>query len=206
MNLRVATPLAAAVAVAAGIFILVSLLVPGLEDMRNRILNWAILMAALALLLGMLNLFSVHFEKIRNRQQPVYSAVLIIAMLATFGITAWEGSQGVISTWIFNNIEVPIEASLMAVLAISLTLAAVRLLQNRKDLMSIVFAVTLFILLLGSGPLFGIELPFFTSGLGPYVNGILSTGAMRGLLIGVALGTMLTGLRILIAADRPYGG
>jgi len=91
-------------------------------------------------------------------------------------------------------------------LAISLTLAAVRLLQNRKDLMSIVFAVTLFILLLGSGPLFGIELPFFTSGLGPYVNGILSTGAMRGLLIGVALGTMLTGLRILIAADRPYGG
>jgi hypothetical protein len=203
MNLRGITPIAAAVAIAGGVFILVSLFVPGFEELRNRILNWAVLLAAL---LGMVNLFSVHFEKLRNRQQPVYSAILIIAMLATFGITAWEGSQALIPSWIFNNIEVPIEASLMAVLAVSLTLAAARLLQNRKDLMSIVFASTLFILLLGSGPLFGIELPFFTGRLGPYVSGILATGAMRGLLIGVALGTVLTGLRILIGADRPYGG
>lgn len=206
MNLRGTTPIAAAVAIAGGVFILVSLFVPGFEDLRNRILNWAILLAALALLLGLVNLFSVHFEKLRNRQQPVYSAILIVAMLATFGITAWEGSQAPIPSWIFNNIEVPIEASLMAVLAVSLTLAAARLMQNRKDLMSIVFAITLFILLLGSGPLFGVELPFFTSRLGPYVSGILATGAMRGLLIGVALGTVLTGLRILIGADRPYGG
>jgi hypothetical protein len=206
MNLRGIIPIAAAVAIAGGVFILVSLFVPGFEELRNRILNWAVLLAALALLLGMVNLFSVHFEKLRNRQQPVYSAILIIAMLATFGITAWEGSQALIPSWIFNNIEVPIEASLMAVLAVSLTLAAARLLQNRKDLMSIVFAITLFILLLGSGPLFGIELPFFTGRLGAYVSGILATGAMRGLLIGVALGTVLTGLRILIGADRPYGG
>lgn len=206
MNLGVRTPLAAAVAIAAGLFILVSLFIPGFEDLRNRILNLVVLLAALALLLGMVNLLTVHFEKLRKREQPVYSAVLIISMLATFGITAWEGSQGLIPTWIFNNIQVPIEASLMAVLAISLTLAAARLLQHRKDLMSIVFAATLFIVLLGSGPLFGIELPFFTSTLGPYMTQFLSTGAMRGLLIGVALGTLLTGLRILIGADRPYGG
>jgi hypothetical protein len=28
----------------------------------------------------------------------------------------------------------------------------------------------------------------------------------RGILLGVALGTVATGLRILIGADRPYGG
>ena len=206
MNLRVRTPVAAGVAIAAGMFVLVSLFVPGFEDLRNRVLNWAILLAALALLLGMVNLLTVHIERVRSRQQPLYSAVLIIALLATFGITVWEGSQGVTAAWIFNNIQVPIEASLMAVLAISLTLAAARLLHFRKDLMSIVFAVALFVLLLGSGPLFGIDLPFFTGTLGPYVTQFLSTGAMRGLLIGVALGTVLTGLRILIGADRPYGG
>lgn len=206
MNLRVRTPIAAGVAIAAGMFVLISLFVPGFEDLRNRVLNWAILLAALALLLGMVNLLTVHFEKVRSRQQPLYSAVLIIALLATFGITVWEGSQGVTAAWIFNNIQVPIEASLMAVLAISLTLAAARLLHFRKDLMSIVFAVALFVLLLGSGPLFGIDLPFFTGTLGPYVTQFLSTGAIRGLLIGVALGTVLTGLRILVGADRPYGG
>jgi hypothetical protein len=38
------------------------------------------------------------------------------------------------------------------------------------------------------------------------VTNYISLGALRGLLIGVALGTITTGLRILIGADRPYGG
>jgi hypothetical protein len=72
--------------------------------------------------------------------------------------------------------------------------------------MSIVFLVTLFVLLLSSGPLFGIEIPIFTGTIGPIINKYLSVGALRGLLIGVSLGTLATGLRILIGADRPYGG
>ncbi|MEX2160812.1 MAG: hypothetical protein WD751_02765 [Anaerolineales bacterium] len=206
MNLRIHTPLAAAVAITGGLLILLTLFIPGYDDVRTRILNWAVLLAAIALLIGLVNLFAVHFDRLRNKQKPIYSAVLLIALLITFGITLWEGSGGLIPSWIFSNIQIPIETSLMAVLAVTLTLAAARLLQRRTDLMNIVFVVTLFVLLLGSGPLFGIELPIFTTSLGPYITNFLSTGAMRGLLIGVGLGTLLTGLRILIGADRPYGG
>lgn len=206
MNLRLRTPVAAAVAIAFGIIVLGSLLIPGFEQFRDRILNWAILLAAVALLLGFANLFKVHFHKLRNQEKPVYSLILLAAMLITFLITLWEGSQGAIANWIFANIQVPIETSLMAVLAVSLTIAAARILQQRKDLMSIVFLVTLFVLLLSSGPLFGIELPLFTRTIGPYVNNFLSAGALRGLLIGVSLGTLTTGLRILLGAERPYGG
>ena len=35
---------------------------------------------------------------------------------------------------------------------------------------------------------------------------MLSRGGARGLLIGIALGTLLTGLRVLFGVDRPYGG
>ena len=38
------------------------------------------------------------------------------------------------------------------------------------------------------------------------VTGMISSGGARGLLIGVALGTLLTGLRVLFGIDRPYGG
>ncbi len=206
MNLRLRTPLAAAVAIAFGFIVLASLLIPGLAGLRNRILNWAILLAAVALLLGFANLFQVHFHKMRNKEKPVHSLILLAGMLVTFIVTLWEGSQGITAAWIFKNIQIPVETSLMAVLAISLTIAAARILQQRKDLISIVFLVTLFILLLSSGPLFGIELPFFTRTIGPYVNNFLSIGALRGLLIGVSLGTLATGLRILLGADRPYGG
>lgn len=199
-------PLSTAVAISFGILVLLGLFIPALFDLRNQILNWAILLAALALLLGLVNLFQVHFHRLRSRQKPVYSAVLIIAMLATFAITLLQGSNGSLATWIFNYIQVPMETSLMALVAVSLTLAAARLMQQREDLMSIVFLVTLFILLLGAGPLFGLELPYFTRVLAPYITNFISLGALRGLLIGVALGTITTGLRILIGADRPYGG
>jgi len=206
MNLRLQTPLATAVAIAFGFIILASLLIPDLMDVRNQILNWAILLAAIALFLGFANLFQVHLQKLRNKEKSAYSSILIVAMLVTFAITLWEGSQGVTAAWIFNNIQLPIETSLMAVLAISLTIAAAQILQQRKDLMSLVFIGTVFILILSSGPLFGIELPVFTRTIGPIVNNFLSVGALRGLLIGVSLGTLASGLRILLGSDRPYGG
>jgi hypothetical protein len=35
--------------------------------------------------------------------------------------------------------------------------------------------------------------------------GMFSNGGTRGLLLGIALGTVLTGLRVLFGVDRPYG-
>jgi hypothetical protein len=198
--------ISAAVAIGIGFLLLLSLLVPGLEELRTRVLNWAVLLAAVALVMGLVNLFQLHLANVRNRERTLYSALLLVGMLVTFGITLWEGSGAVLPSWIFANIQFPVETSLMAVLAVTLTLAAARLLQQRNDRMSIVFVVTLFILLLSSGPLFGLELPFLTRTVGPYITNFISVGALRGLLIGVALGTVATALRILIGADRPYSG
>lgn len=199
-------PLSTAIAIGFGLLILVSLFVNELTDLRNRILNWAILLAAIALLLGLVNLFQVHYRRIRQKEKPIYSFVLIVGMAVTFAVTLLQGSQAAIPSWIFNYIQVPIETSLMAVLAVSLTLSAARLVRNRTDLMAIVFLVTLLILLVGAGPLFGVEIPFASRVLAPYINNSLAMGAIRGLLIGVALGTVTTGLRVLIGADRPFGG
>jgi prolyl-tRNA editing enzyme YbaK/EbsC (Cys-tRNA(Pro) deacylase) len=35
---------------------------------------------------------------------------------------------------------------------------------------------------------------------------VLAAAGARGILLGVALGTLTTGIRILFGADRPYGG
>ncbi|HRN50801.1 MAG TPA: hypothetical protein PLC52_06330 [Anaerolineales bacterium] len=203
MNLR--APLSTAVAIGFGLLVLLGIFIPDLADLRNRILTWAMLLAAMALLLGLLNLFQVHYQRIRAKEKSVYSLVLIVAMVITFALTLLQGSDSASAEWVFNYIVVPIETSLMAVLAISLTLAAARTFQHRTDLMNLVFIGTLLVLLLGAGPLFGMELPYFTGVLSPYINNVLALGAMRGLLMGVALGTITTGVRILIGADRPYG-
>jgi hypothetical protein len=107
-----------------------------------------------------------------------------------------------------NAIMVPVEASLMAILSVTLIYASVRLLRRRRmDVMSVIF---LFVAVLF---LFAVTLPMLLGNAGDRLGqlilqstGMLSRGGARGLLIGISLGTLLTGLRVIFGIDRPYGG
>jgi hypothetical protein len=203
---KMRAPISTTIAISFGMIVLLSLFIPTLGAIRERILGWAILLAAIALLIGLVNLFRIHFDHLRQNQQGAYSLILLLGMSITFLVTLLQGRQGEIANWIFNHVQFPVESTLMALLSITLTLAAARLLQQRSELSSIIFILVLFIMLLGSAPLFGFELPLFTRSITPYITRVLSIGATRGLLIGVALGTMATAIRILVGADRPFGG
>jgi hypothetical protein len=49
-------------------------------------------------------------------------------------------------------------------------------------------------------------MPVFGTLVHPWITQVIALGGARGILIGVALGTLTTGLRVLFGADRPYGG
>ena len=94
----------------------------------------------------------------------------------------------------------------MAVLAVGLAYASFRFFQRRKGLMPVVFAISaLVFLLLASGVLFmGLNTPIVNN-LTLFLNRLPLAGA-RGILLGVALGSLTAGLRVLMGADRPYSG
>jgi hypothetical protein len=105
---------------------------------------------------------------------------------------------------VVNAIIIPVEASLLAILAVTLVYASIRLLRRRTDLISVLFLISAVLFLLALMPTpFG---PFPLDQLITFFVGMFSRGGARGLLIGVALGTLLTGLRVLFGIDRPYGG
>ena len=95
----------------------------------------------------------------------------------------------------------------MAVLAVTLIYASIHLLRRRLTLVSVIFLVTALLILLGSAPLpFLGNVPILSDLISPLVSQVFATAGVRGILLGVALGTLTTGLRILLGADRPYGG
>jgi hypothetical protein len=118
------------------------------------------------------------------------------------------GPDNQVSLGLFNYIQLPIEASLMALLTVSLAVAGFRLVSRRRDLFSLVFVGTALLVLLGTGPwLTGGESNFYIL-IGQVRNWLVqvwASGGARGIVLGVALGAVLTGLRILLAVDRPYG-
>lgn len=199
--------LTAAIAIASGLIVLLGYFYPldALIQFRVMLTNWAIMVAAMAVLVGVANLVLVHMDKIRRREKnSIYGVLLIVSLLFTFGVGLVFGPNSQIVRVAMDVIIVPVEASLMAILAVTLVYASIRLLRRRADVMTVIFLVVAILFLVAVMP----------TPIGPIPGDFLllqflhmfSDGGARGLLIGIALGALLTSLRVLFGIDRPYGG
>jgi hypothetical protein len=195
-----------AFAIASGVIVLLGYFFPQqLDSLRLLLLDWGVTLAGVAVLVGIFNLAAVQLEKFRAGQKGgAYGILLILSLLLTFAFGVIFGPEHPYMRMTMEAVIIPVEASLMAILAVTLIYASIRLLRRRTDLMSIVFLVVAVVFLIlrmptPFGPIPGdqVMLDFL---------GMFSGAGARGLLIGIALGTLLTGLRVLLGVDRPYGG
>jgi hypothetical protein len=198
----------AIIAVISGLFVLLGYFFPGVfGNIQSVLIGWAIILAAFALLLGIFNLAMVHWKKVgTDGSNRIYSIVLLISLFITIFLVSISGPTGSISLWIFNTFQVPVEISLLAVLAVVLVFAAARLLTRRPKWYTVLFLVTVLVVLLGSVPLFFLGEVAPLVAIRGWLTQVPAVAGARGLLLGVALGTVATGLRILLGVDRPYGG
>jgi len=202
--------LTAAIAMASGLIVLLGYFYPldVLTQLTIMLTDWAVIIAAMAVLIGIANLVFVQMEKIRKREKnSIYGVLLIASLLATAAAGAYAELSGIgisFMSFAVDAIIVPVEASLMAILAVTLVYASIRLLRRRADVMTVIFLLVAVIFLIAIMPTpFG---PIPGDWIILQFAGIFSRGGARGLLIGIALGTLLTGLRVLFGIDRPYGG
>ena len=176
-----------------------------LTDLRLTLLSWAIILAGFAVFIGIINLIQVHVKKIQRKQKGAfYSLLLILSLVVTFlfGLIK-PGQMGIV----FTTVQLPVEASLMAMLAVTLTYASIRLLRRRLNLLSVIFLVTAVLILFATAPLpFLGTIPVLGDWVRPFLAQVMAAAGARGILLGVALGTLTTGIRLLFGADRPYGG
>jgi len=197
----------AVIAMASGLIVLLGYFYPieMLTQLRIMLTDWAIIIAAMAVLIGIANLVFTQMDRIRTRQKNyIYGVLLVLSLIATFGLGLVLGPENQFMRLAVDAIIVPVEASLMAILAVTLVYASIRLFRRRADVMTVIFLLVAVVFLIAVMP----------TPIGPIPGdwiiiqfaGMFSRGGARGLLIGIALGTLLTGIRVLFGIDRPYGG
>ncbi|MBN1657868.1 MAG: hypothetical protein JXA93_05675 [Anaerolineae bacterium] len=198
-----------AVAIAVGLFVLLALFAPYpiFQDIGTYFVDTAVIIAAFALFLGVLNVLRVHARQIRTGPSRLYSFILLIAMLVVllFGLPPLPDApsgpnQGTVA-WLFENVQVPVQASLSAILVFFVVRAAFRLV-SRRSLESLVMLVVMLLVLVGQAAL-GL-LPLLTD-VRDWILDVPAMAGVRGILLGVALGALLTGVRLLFGVERPYG-
>jgi len=177
---------------------------PGIDAIGGALSEGVIILAAFALILGVLNLIGVHGRRLAiHGERRFLSAILLIALVGTILLGLAPGG-GQALAWIFTYLYMPLQTTLTALLAFFLVVAVYRAFRLRSSDAAILLGVSLF-LLLAQLPLSGAISPYIPA-LGEWLLAVPVTAGMRGLILGVALGTMVTALRILIAIDQPFHG
>lgn len=194
-----------ALAMGVGIVVLLGQFITNatLDDIVAALVGWGAIVAAFALLLGLANLVVFHAKRIaaRDKQMP-YSILILAAALVVFLVVLPSGGTGPAGQWVMRYIYQPLEASFLALLVFFIATAVYRALRVRTWEMAL-FALAAVVVLIGSAPFTQALSPLFPAAREWVVN-VPALAGGRGILLGVALGIIATGLRLLTGIDRPY--
>ncbi|MCL5951006.1 MAG: hypothetical protein M1132_04660 [Chloroflexi bacterium] len=183
---------ATAVAVGVGLIVLLAFFLrhPLLNPLGTAFAEWTVILAAFALLLGLVNLLMVHLGRVVRRNEPGagYSLIILVTSAAVIAVGLLYGLPGGPMLWIFDNVYIPLQSSFLALLVFLLATAAFRAFRARS-LETALMLLAALIVFLGQVPWFG---------------ALADAREGSGILLGVALGATATALRLIVGLDRPY--
>lgn len=172
----------------------------------QEILQWTIILFSFSLFLGTGVLIRLHSRRIvRKTSGWGYSLVTLGALIGMIVAGAITGiREGSLFMDFFNNVQVPLEATMFSILAFFMASAAYRAFRART-LDATLLLVAAALMMIGRVPLGS----FLWSGFPDLTEWILTVPSMvakRGIMIGVGLGMISTALKIILGIERSYIG
>lgn len=182
------------------------------RDLTSLFLQLVAVTVAVTVVIGLVNLVVVHLGRMfRLRRGWPYSLVLLVSFFAVVGLTLAERAglaqpapgEPAYTAILLDSVEVSIESSLAALLLFSLVYGAYRLMRKRVSWTNLLFTLVLLVVLLGALPLPGAGISLLAQ-IRDWLMAVPVTAGARGLLLGIALATVVAGVRVLVGQDRSY--
>ena len=179
-------------------------------DLAAFLIRLVSVIAAVAVFVGVLNLIAVHMGRsLRSEHGWPYSIITLAAALAVIVLRildreeVWKGDlRGEqVSVRVFESVQVSLESALAGLVLFFLVFAAYRLMRRRVTVWSVVFSVAVVIVLLGWIPLKKTDA---LADVRDWIVRVPVSAGARGILIGVGLGTVTVGVRVLAGQDRSF--
>ena len=186
----------------------------GLQDLLN---DWVQVIAAFAIWLGVLNLLKVSGDSVYKRERGwPYSVIIIAGFLGTsivgFFFSGWDHFQdpGTPFDWIYWNLYNPLSATMFSVLAFYVASASYRSFRARNREATLLLLAG-FLVMLGRTPAGDALTPFLPAGyrlsnLSDWIMNVPNKAGQRAIMIGIALGTVSTSLRLILGIERSHLG
>jgi hypothetical protein len=179
---------------------------PSAKSAATLVQNWAVIVAAFALLIGLINISRIHVNHLlkRTKGQWIFSLWLLVIMytmiaLGLFGTTKNPGYQ-----WLYNYAFLPIDATMYASLAFFISSAAYRAFRARNLESSLLLASGVVTMLMNApiGEIIWTGFPV----IGDWIMTVPNVATMRAIMICIVVGSVSLGLRTLLGMERGYLG
>lgn len=177
-------------------------MLPPLRTLATRLYIWAVVLAAVALLLGVLNVTWVHLRRILIGGADWWqSLALVVALLVVFvtGLVNPAGIYSPLVEWLFDSVIAPGQATLFALLAFFMAGAAYRFLRIGRPGGVWMLAGAALVLLVQI-PAANALLPAELSVLAGWVVDVPGMAALRGVLLGSSFALLAVAFRFLLVA------
>jgi len=191
-----------------GILMIIQFFIPNKisEGTFDLVMKWVRIITAFALVLGVRSITFRSIDKIkRKRKDWVFSIFALLGMVITaVAGLGWGVKTGSPLRIIYNNILVPLGATMFSILAYYMASAAYRAFRARTREATLLL-IAAFIVMLGKVPIgnaISVKLPDFADWLLIVPN----MAAKRGIMFGVALGMIATSLKIILGIERGWLG
>lgn len=183
--------------------------VPDFNKLVADWLKFVNVAATFAVVIGMVTLTRIHARRLSQHKEGWHNSLALIMALYGLLITGLVLGEGKFTAhptyayW-FNNLYVPLDSTIFSMLAFYIASASYRAFRARSA-EATVLLISAVVVMIGRAPIG----PAIWSDLVPITSWIMAvpnTAGMRGILIGVALGVLSMGIRVLLGRERGYLG
>lgn len=171
-------------------------------------LDFVIVIGVLSLPIGIFSLVNSTVRKARRVPSERFYAIVTLAgffiMVATGLRREWANDPTLLHRHLFSYVLVPAQATLFSMLAFYIASASYRAFRVRT-LLAAILLVTAFVVMLRMIPL-PAPLSTWNSDLVRWILEVPNLAAKRAIIIGVGLGAIAYGMKIILGIERAYMG
>ncbi len=168
-------------------------------------IDWMNGISSMAIILAIGSLIKHHWTKVSRKQNVIYSTTTLVslAFMTLIGFIGGIGQQSLFQK-IFENVQIPLQATMFSLLAFFMASAAYRAFRA-KTFEATLLLIAAFVVMIGMIPL-GYYIHPGISKFSQWILDVPNMAAKRGIMIGVGLGMISTSLKIILGIERNWLG
>ena len=176
------------------------------QGIYEEVISWALIIGPFALVLATVTLIQTHTMRIRRRTEHwQYSFVVFAGLIIMVLIGISFTPQNSVFEWLYNNVQLPMDATMFSLLAFFIASAAYRAFRARTFEASLLL-ITALIVMMGNVPIGDFLSNDTASKARQWILDNPNLSARRGIILGVSLGVISQSIRIILGIERSYLG